>query len=262
MASFTTLYSGSSGNCGLVQCGQKYLLIDMGKSCRITLNALKELGLALSDLEGILVTHEHSDHIKGLQVFLKNHPVPLYAGADTLDALDAMGVLPAGLETQAVEGRTLDVGGFEVTAFPTSHDVPCCGYRIHTPDGRVMAIATDLGQLTTPVHQNLSGADLVALEANYDPYSLRNGPYPYYLKQRIASARGHLSNDECAAKILELLQEGCTRFALCHLSQENNTPDLALGTVFRTLAMAGCTPEKGTIIQAQKRSQISDNILF
>ena len=239
MASFTTLYSGSSGNCGLVQCGQKYLLIDMGKSCRITVNALKELGLALSDLEGILVTHEHSDHIKGLQVFLKNHPVPLYAGADTLDALDAMGVLPAGLETQAVEGRTLDVGGFEV-----------------------MAIATDLGQLTTPVHQNLSGADLVALEANYDPYSLRNGPYPYYLKQRIASARGHLSNDECAAKILELLQEGCTRFALCHLSQENNTPDLALGTVFRTLAMAGCTPEKGTIIQAQKRSQISDNILF
>lgn len=262
MASFTTLYSGSSGNCGLVQCGQKYLLIDMGKSCRITVNALKELGLALSDLEGILVTHEHSDHIKGLQVFLKNHPVPLYAGADTLDALDAMGVLPAGLETQAVEGRTLDVGGFEVTAFPTSHDVPCCGYRIYTPDGRVMAIATDLGQLTTPVHQNLSGADLVALEANYDPYSLRNGPYPYYLKQRIASARGHLSNDECAAKILELLQEGCTRFALCHLSQENNTPDLALGTVFRTLAMAGCTPEKGTIIQAQKRSQISGNILF
>ena len=109
---------------------------------------------------------------------------------------------------------------------------------------------------------NLPGPDLVALEANYDPYSLRNGPYPYYLKQRIASARGHLSNDECAAKILELLQEGCTRFALCHLSQENNTPDLALGTVFRTLAMAGCTPEKGTIIQAQKRSQISDNILF
>ena len=163
MASFTTLYSGSSGNCGLVQCGQKYLLIDMGKSCRITVNALKELGLALSDLEGILVTHEHSDHIKGLQVFLKNHPVPLYAGADTLDALDAMGVLPAGLETQAVEGRTLDVGGFEVTAFPTSHDVPCCGYRIHTPDGRVMAIATDLGQLTTPVHQNLSGADLVEI---------------------------------------------------------------------------------------------------
>ena len=229
MASFTTLYSGSSGNCGLVQCGQKYLLIDMGKSCRITVNALKELGLALSDLEGILVTHEHSDHIKGLQVFLKNHPAPLYAGADTLDALDAMGVLPAGLEVQAVEGRTLDVGGFELTA---------------------------------PVHQNLSGADLVAFEANYDPYSLRNGPYPYYLKQRIASARGHLSNDECAAKILELLQEGCTRFALCHLSQENNTPDLALGTVFRTLAMAGCTPEKGTIIQAQKRSQISDNILF
>ena len=262
MASFTTLYSGSSGNCGLVQCGQKYLLIDMGKSCRITVSALKELGLALSDLEGILVTHEHSDHIKGLQVFLKNHPVPLYAGADTLDALDAMGVLPAGLEVQAVEGRTLDVGGFEVTAFPTSHDVPCVGYRIHTPDGKTMTLATDLGVLTPPVHEALSGCDLVALESNYDLHMLRSGPYPYYLRARIESTRGHLSNDECSAKLLELIQEGCKKFALCHLSQENNTPMLALQTVFNTLGAAGVVPEKDCVVQAQRRNEVSPVLEF
>ena len=262
MASFTTLYSGSSGNCGLVQCGQKYLLIDMGKSCRITVNALKELGLALSDLEGILVTHEHSDHIKGLQVFLKNHPVPLYAGADTLDALDAMGVLPAGLETQAVEGRTLDVGGFEVTAFPTSHDVPCCGYRIRTPDGKVMALATDLGYLTPVVQDSLTDCDLVALEANYDAFSLHGGPYPYYLKVRIASDRGHLDNKACAAELLDLIQDGCKKFALCHLSQTNNSPELALTTVYSVLLAAGIEPGKDVLIQAQTRNDISPYIEF
>ena len=262
MAYFTTLYSGSSGNCALIRSEDKYLLIDMGKSCRTTLTALKSLGLAVSDCVGILVTHEHSDHVSGLDTFLKKHPVPLYGCADTLDTLASRGTIPPAVEAIPVDGQTLEIGSFTVTSFPTSHDVPCVGYRIHTPDGKTMTIATDLGVLTPPVHEALAGCDLVALESNYDLHMLRSGPYPYYLKQRIASARGHLSNDECAAKILELLQEGCTRFALCHLSQENNTPDLALGTVFRTLAMAGCTPEKGTIIQAQKRSQISDNILF
>lgn len=262
MASFTTLYSGSSGNCGLVRSGSGYLLIDMGKSCRITLNALKALGLAVGDCQGILVTHEHTDHIAGLQVFLRHYGVPVYAGAATLDALEDKGILPYGVEAVALEGRTEEVGRFAVTAFPTSHDVPCCGFRIRTPEGGVMAIATDLGTLTPVVHQNLAGAALVALEANYDLHSLRFGPYPHYLKVRIESRRGHLSNDECAAKCLELVQEGCRRFALCHLSQENNTPALALGTVRQTLAAAGITPPADTVIQAQRRGEISPFLEF
>ena len=262
MASFTTLYSGSSGNCGLVRSGSGYLLIDMGKSCRITLNALKSLGLAVSDCQGILITHEHSDHSAGLEVFLRHYSVPVYAGAATLDALDDKGILPYGIEAVALEGRTEEVGQFAVTAFPTSHDVPCCGFRIRVPEGREMAIATDLGVLTPVVHQYLGGAALVALEANYDLHSLRYGPYPYYLKARIESPRGHLSNDECAAKCLELVQEGCKRFALCHLSQENNTPELAKGAVLRTLAVAGVVPEPDTIIQAQLRSGISPFLEF
>ncbi len=102
-------------------------------------------------------------------------------------------------------------GTFGVRAFPTSHDVPCVGYRIHTPDGKTMRIATDLGTLTPPVHEALTGCDLVALESNYDLHMLRSGPYPYYLRARIESTRGHLSNDECAAKLLELIQEGCKK---------------------------------------------------
>ena len=262
MAYFTTLYSGSSGNCALIRSEDKYLLIDMGKSCRTTLTALKSLGLAVSDCVGILVTHEHSDHVSGLDTFLKKHPVPLYGCADTLDTLASRGTIPPAVEAIPVDGQTLEIGSFTVTSFPTSHDVPCVGYRIHTPDGKTMTIATDLGVLTPPVHEALAGCDLVALESNYDLHMLRSGPYPYYLRSRIESARGHLSNDECAAKLLELIQEGCKRFALCHLSQENNTPALALQTVFNTLGAAGVVPDKDCIVQAQRRNEVSPALEF
>ena len=205
MAEFISLYSGSSGNSSVVRCGAQYLIVDMGKGVRTTTAALKSLGLAVSDCAGILVTHEHSDHVKGLSTFLKKNPLPVYGAAATLDFLDANGIVPPSYELNTLEGREEDVGAFGVQSFPTSHDVPCVGYRIHTPDGKTMTIATDLGVLTPAVHEALSGCDLVALESNYDLHMLRSGPYPYYLRARIESVRGHLSNDECAAKLLELI---------------------------------------------------------
>lgn len=263
MALFTTLYSGSSGNCGLVREGNRYLLVDMGKSCRTTLTALRRLDLAISDCAGILVTHEHSDHVAGLDTFLKKYPIPVYSSADTLDALDSRGTLPPAVETSAMDGgNPFDIGPFKVSSFPTSHDVPCCGYRIETPDGRRMALATDLGILTPVVQDSLLGCDLVALEANYDAFSLHGGPYPYYLKQRIASDRGHLDNRACAAEILDLIQEGCKKFALCHLSQTNNSPELALTTVYNVLLAAGIQPGRDVLIQAQERNDISPYIEF
>ena len=102
----------------------------------------------------------------------------------------------------------------------------------------------------------------MALESNYDPYMLRNGPYPYYLRARIESPRGHLSNDECSEKLTELVQQGCQKFALCHLSQENNTPALALQTVFTTLGAAGAVPGKDCIVQTQRRNEISPTLEF
>ena len=262
MALFTTLYSGSSGNCALIRQGEKYLLVDMGKSCRTTLNALRRLNLAVSDCEGILITHEHSDHVSGLDTFLKHYTVPVYGCADTLDTLYSRGTIPPAVEAIAMDGRTEEIGGFTVTSFPTSHDVPCCGYRIRTPDERTMAIATDLGTLTPVVQKSLAGCDLVALEANYDAFSLHGGPYPYYLKVRIASDRGHLDNKACAAELLDLIQDGCKKFALCHLSQTNNSPELVMTTVYNVLLSAGIDLEKDLTIQAQLRNDISPYIEF
>lgn len=262
MAMFTTLYSGSSGNCGLVRHGNKYLLIDMGKSCRTTLQALRKLELNVADCEGILITHEHSDHVAGLDTFLKHYNVPLYGRADTLDALDSRRTIPPAVEAIAMDGRSEDIGGFHVTSFPTSHDVPCCGYRIITPDERTMAFATDLGVLTPVVQEHLAGCDLVALEANYDSFSLRGGPYPYYLKVRIASDRGHLDNRACAAEILDLLQDGCKKFALCHLSQANNSPELVMTTVYNCLLGAGMEMGPDVTIQTQTRNDVSPYIEF
>lgn len=258
MAQFTTLYSGSSGNSAVVAEDGRYLLVDMGKSCRLTTLALKQLELAPEKLGGILVTHEHSDHVSGLKVFLKKCNVPVYASAATLDWLTARDLVPSSAQLNAIEGAGYDIAGFGVTAFPTSHDaIDCHGYRIITPRGHTMAIATDLGCLTDVVHTNLSAAQLVALESNYDPFMLRTGPYPYHLKTRIASPRGHLANGECAGKILELLQEGCEQFSLCHLSSENNTPQCALETVYHTLRAAGVAPGQDAVIRAARRHEAS-----
>lgn len=257
MAEFTTLYSGSSGNCGLVRSGGRYLLIDMGKSARITINALKELGLAVSDCAGILITHEHVDHVKGLDTFLKHYNVPVFGGAATLDMLESRGTIPPGVESIALENRWEDIGGFRVSAFPTSHDVPCVGYRIQSPSGGVMAYASDLGTITPAAHMGLADCDLVALEANYDLNRLRWGPYPHYLKVRIESSRGHLDNRECAAKLAELVQSGTEKFCLLHLSQENNTPELALQTVMNTFSAMEIMPGPETVVQAQERNAIS-----
>lgn len=238
MAEFISLYSGSSGNSSVVRCGQRYLIVDMGKGVRTTSAALKALGLAVSDCDGILVTHEHSDHVKGLSTFLKKNTLPVYGAAATLDFLDSNGIVPASCELHELEGREEDVGAFGVQSFPTS-TMCLCGLP-HPHPGR-----QDHDHCNRPWRAHaagaraLSGCDLVALESNYDLHMLRSGPYPYYLRARIESTRGHLSNDECSAKLLELVQEGCKKFALCHLSQENNTPALALQTVFNTLGAAG-----------------------
>ena len=262
MARLCPLFSGSGGNSYYIGSRSAGLLIDAGRSARQLDRMLQRCGIDPMAIQGILITHEHSDHVKGLSTFLKKNPLPVYGAAATLDFLDANDIVPANCELNTLEGREEDIGCFGVQSFPTSHDVPCVGYRIHTPDDKTMTIATDLGTLTPPVHEALSGCDLVALESNYDLHMLRSGPYPYYLRARIESVRGHLSNDECSAKLLELIQSGCKKFALCHLSQENNTPNLALQTVFTTLGAAGVVPEKDCIVQAQRRNEISPALEF
>ena len=155
------------------------------------------------------------------------------------------------------------MAGFGVRAFPTSHDVPCVGYRIATPDGKTMAIATDLGVLTPAVHAALAGCDLVALESNYDPYMLRNGPYPLLLTRPHRGAAGTFVQRRVQRKnCWNWCRGGCEKFALCHLSQENNTPPLALQTVFTTFGAAGVVPDRDCIVQTQRRNEISPALEF
>lgn len=263
MARFSTLYSGSSGNSAVIEEDGKYLLIDMGKSCRMTNNSLKELGLDVADLQGILVTHEHIDHISGLKVFLKKSLVPVYSSGATLDVLTVKDQVPVSANLQEIGKTQQSVGDFGVTAFSTSHDaMDCHGYRIVTPKGKTMCIATDLGYVSHEVHTAMSGADLVALESNYDPSMLQNGAYPYSLKMRIAGKRGHLSNQECAGKIVELAKQGCDKFWLCHLSYQNNTPFAAKQTVANRLEQVGIEMGEDVQVRVARRDMVSDWMEF
>lgn len=263
VARFTMLYSGSSGNCAVVEEAGRCLLVDMGKSCRLTQNALKELGLSPQSLDGILVTHEHSDHVGGLAIFLKHHPVPVYGSAATLRYLSAHGLVPERARLVDMDGRVETVGSFSVQSFETSHDSAACrGYRVTAPSGGVVSIATDLGFVSGEVLANLLLADVVALESNYDDNMLLLGPYPRALKQRIASSRGHLSNRECAQTLVRLIENGCEKFVLCHISQENNTPELALESVRMALLERGILPGPGCIVQAARRHTVSPTIEF
>ena len=227
--------SGSSGNCLLVEDGEDRLLIDAGISRRRVAAALAGLGCAMEQIGGVLITHEHSDHISGLESLVKGRETPVFAPHTVAARLE--GALPSLSEHLRVipVGRSFSVGQLCVTAFHTSHDTDeSVGYRI---EGRgVYGHATDTGCVTEEMRRFLSGADTVLLESNHDEEMLRWGPYPFYLKKRILSARGHLSNADCAAFARELAENGTRQIVLAHLSRENNTPQKAMAEAERALA--------------------------
>lgn len=263
MARFSTLYSGSSGNSAVIEEDGRYLLIDMGKSCRTTTNGLKQLQLEQQNLQGILVTHEHIDHIRGLNVFLKNQSVTIYSNGMTLDYLIAKAQVPTNGDLQELEQKQQDIGGFGVNAFEVSHDaMKCQGYRIVTPKGKTVCLATDLGYLHQGLYESLVGCDLLALEANYDPIMLKNGTYPYPLKTRIASSRGHLSNYDAAKQIAQIAQAGCDKFWLCHLSNENNTPFVAKQTVANYLEKQDIEVGEDILLRVARRDEVSEWMEF
>lgn len=241
MAKFVTLYSGSSGNSSFVSDGSTSLLVDMGRSCRSTLAALYSLGTAASDIQAILVTHEHIDHVSGLMTFLKHYPVPVFGARKTLDYLHYQDLVPAHTQLISVDGLTdFCVGDIKVNTFATSHDsADCVGYKFSFRSGAAAAVATDLGYVSEDVMNAISGCDLVALESNYDDVMLMHGKYPYFLKKRISSNTGHLSNEACAETATKLAQSGTSRMVLIHLSRENNEPEIALTTCLSNLENNG-----------------------
>lgn len=236
MARFCPLFSGSGGNSYYLGSRSAGLLIDAGRSARQVEGMLKLCGVDPLAIQGILVTHEHMDHVSGLRVFARRYGLPVFASEGTLAAL---GNSLDGVETYAVEDG-LQLAGMEIHPFPTSHDcAEPLGFRVRTEDGRNFALSTDLGYLSDAVKESLLGADFVVIESNHDREMLRTGRYPYVLKQRILSDRGHLSNDACAGFLPELAGNGTKRFLLAHLSRENNSPALALDTSLSALVRAG-----------------------
>ena len=200
--------------------------------------SLSSCSLAWQELTGVLITHEHSDHISGLSMLLKYHALPVYAPHTVANRL--LGALPQVADALRVipVGEAFRVGEALVTAFHTPHDTDeSVGYRIE--GSAVYAHATDTGSLTEELVAGLSGADTVLIEANHDERMLRDGPYPFYLKRRILSERGHLSNANCARLARTLVDGGTGRVILGHLSKTNNRPELALAAVSAALEGTG-----------------------
>lgn len=240
MAKFCSLYSSSSGNCTYIGSSAGGILVDVGVSAKRTVEALSGINVDISSIKGIFVTHEHSDHINGVRVLASKNNIPVYATAGTLDGMSEYGVFKSPVNAFVVPEAGMETAGMFVRPFRTSHDSrESCGYTIVTPDGKRIAVATDMGVVTDTVAAALTGCDLVLLESNHDINMLRMGPYPYQLKQRILSDVGHLSNEASAAFSKKLLESGTTRFVLGHLSKENNMPQLAYRTTKSVFDMMG-----------------------
>jgi len=226
----------------LVDLGVARLLIDAGGSAKAIEEALGTLGLSLSDITAVFVTHEHGDHTHGLAVIAKKYRIPIHMIRASAEAL---GVAPDSALADCLllhDGEfVLSFDGFEVEAFEAPHDsVACVGYRI-TCGGETVGIVTDLGYVTQRVYDRLRGCQAVMLEANHDCDMVRGGPYPAALKHRILSGGGHLSNDDCAEFAGALARSGTKTLLLAHLSRENNTPETALLAVHRAVDAYGVT---------------------
>lgn len=258
MARVCPLFSGSTGNSYYIGSRSAGILVDAGRSAKQIGNMLDNCGIDASAIQGIFITHEHSDHVSGLRVFAKKHSLPVFASKGTLSALQLEGV-----ET-CVATKGVQVADMEIDPFHIPHDcAEPLGFRIKSQDGRIVTVATDIGHLSEEVQEGLLGADFVVLESNHDEQMLRDGPYPYYLQQRILSNRGHLCNTSCAEFLPKLMKSGTRRFLLAHLSKENNTRAMALETAMSSLVQAGFISGEDFILDAARADNLSGNsILF
>lgn len=237
-----SLYSGSEGNAFLIAKENGCILIDAGKSCKSLCAAIRACGHEPEEIRAIFVTHEHTDHIKALPVFLKKYPVEVHLPISCAYKLETEpSVAPylrphPPIHTETVEGLT-------VSSFPTPHDsCGSVGYRLEIPteEGVLrLGYATDIGYISKEVEEHLLGCDAVVLESNHDTEMLRTGPYPYELKLRVGSKRGHLSNTDSATFAARLCESGTKSILLAHLSRENNTPDTAFDECYCCIAHQG-----------------------
>ncbi len=228
MSKICPLYSGSTGNSTYIGTKNGAVLIDAGASFKGITENLSLADATPDEILAVAVTHEHSDHIKGLKTFLNKTNASLIASQQTAQKLIEDGKIPPKTQVIIIEEKPIELNGIVVNRFETSHDcVGSSGYTFILPDNKKVAVCTDSGIITDSMRNALLGSDLVLLESNHDIEMLKKGPYSPELKVRILSEKGHISNNVCANELKNLLQNGTKRFILGHLSQHNNTPLLA-----------------------------------
>ena len=232
MFNFCNLYTGSSGNSSLVETENTKILVDAGVSSKKIENALTNLNIDPATLSGILVTHEHTDHVQGLGTFAKKFNVPVYVNKQTLDAMPKQRdkIAESNIKNFKINEK-FEIGDLKIKSFSIPHDAANpCGFNISKGNQKI-SIATDIGHMTKDVMKNLEDSIFILLESNYDPEVLRYSRYPYLLKTRIAGPEGHLPNEDAGKTIAHLLQSGLKQAMLGHLSKESNFPELAYKTV-------------------------------
>ncbi len=261
---FCSIASGSSGNCIYVGSEKAHVLVDVGISGKKMEQGLNSIDLSGKDIDGILITHEHSDHIKGIGVIARKYEIPIYATGGTVDAMSRMsslGKIPEGIFREIREDEPFFIKDLRINPFRIPHDAAHpVGYRLECGQQSV-GIATDLGKYNEYIVKNLQHLDALLLEANHDIRMLQVGKYPYYLKQRILGDRGHLSNENAGRLLCRLLHDNLKAVFLGHLSKENNYEELAYETVCSEVTL-GDNPYKSRDfkIQVAKRDGISELI--
>lgn len=238
MLKFCSLYSGSTGNSLLLQSDHTKFLIDAGVSAKKVVNGLSMVGVDITQVDGIIVTHEHSDHVQGLGTLSKKFDIPVYANSKTWDSMPTQrDKITEHNQKKFQNNEKFELGDLLLSPFDIPHDAANpCGFNIFYGDQKI-SIATDLGHITDTIMQQLEGSDFLMLESNYDPEVLKCCSYPYALKNRIAGPNGHLPNNLAGQTIAHLLPTGLKSVMLGHLSKENNFPELAYKTVLEELAI-------------------------
>ncbi len=236
MLKFRSLYSGSSGNSLLVKTEYTNLLIDAGVSCKKIETALSLSEINPSSIDGILITHEHTDHVQGLGTLAKKYDIPIFVNKKTLEAMPKQKekINEKKINLFTIEEK-FEINDLKIKPFSIPHDAANpCGFSIFK-DNKKISIATDIGHMSNGIIKNLEGSNFLLLESNYDPQILMYSRYPYQLKTRIAGPRGHLSNEAAGKTISYLMDSGLNQVMLGHLSKESNFPELAYKTVIEEL---------------------------
>lgn len=258
MLRFISLGSGSSGNCYYFAAGQTRFLIDAGVSFTQLRKLFQSLGLSLRNLDAVLVTHDHADHIKSVGAFSNDYHIPIYATREVHDGINRNYCVVKKVADELVglveKGKTIQLGDFTVTPFAVPHDsADNVGFFIEA-EGTNFCLITDAGSVTDEMKQYISKARHLVIEANHDVEMVQGGPYPPFLKERILSDTGHLNNRDCAMAIAENMSESLKNVWLCHLSEENNHPELARKTVESVLRGYGVVAGVDFRLEVLKRT--------